>query len=159
MVAVLPMHPPKGLRDRAMIAVLLGCGLRRSCAKMCRAAGAELEQIQLLLVTHQSDDGAISWDHAGLCACAERRHQATSSDLDKIFYESQGGYPASLARWTSSSIYSPRIGRRCALRYRSGRCGLVYALRPLAGSGKATVVKMFGIRNTPSGACSEVRSV
>jgi site-specific recombinase XerD len=59
----------KGLRDRAILAILQGCGLRllqpyataadvpgialrdlrRSRAKKCRAAGGEREQIQLLL--------------------------------------------------------------------------------------------------------------
>jgi integrase len=50
--------------------------LRRSCAKMCRAAGGEPEQIQLLL-GHAScaNDRTISRDQAGSGPRAERRDQ------------------------------------------------------------------------------------
>jgi site-specific recombinase XerD len=45
--------------------------LRRSCAKMCRAAGGELEQIQLLLGHTSVHDGTILRDQAGSGSCAE----------------------------------------------------------------------------------------
>jgi integrase len=45
---------------------------RRTTAKLCRAAGGELEQIQMLL-GHSSgpDDRTVSRDKARSCACAE----------------------------------------------------------------------------------------
>jgi integrase len=48
--------------------------LRRTCAKLCRAAGGELEQIQLLL-RHASvqTTEALPRDEAGSGQCAERR--------------------------------------------------------------------------------------
>jgi site-specific recombinase XerD len=48
--------------------------LRRTCAKLCRSAGGELEQIQLLL-GHASDYGTISGNAARSAARAERRDQ------------------------------------------------------------------------------------
>jgi integrase len=48
--------------------------LRRTCAKLCRAAGGELEQIQLLLghASVQTTE-ALPRDEAGSGQCAERR--------------------------------------------------------------------------------------
>ena len=46
---------------------------RRMCAKLCRAAGGELEQIQPLLghAVSSADDRAIPWDKAGFGSRAE----------------------------------------------------------------------------------------
>jgi hypothetical protein len=56
--------------------------LRRTCAKLCRAGGGELEQIQMLL-GHASvqNDGAIPGDQTGPGSRAERCDQAESGGL------------------------------------------------------------------------------
>jgi site-specific recombinase XerD len=83
----------KGKRDRAIMAVLLGCGLRRreladltfpklaprdlrrSCARFCHAAGGELEQIQFLLghVSVQTTERYLG--------CKQRFRQAVNDRL------------------------------------------------------------------------------
>jgi hypothetical protein len=57
--------------------------LRRTSAKMCRAAGAELEQIQLLLgAGFRADDRTVPGHEAGSVAGSERWNQAASGGLD-----------------------------------------------------------------------------
>jgi integrase len=55
--------------------------LRRTCAKLCRAGGGELEQIQLLLGHASPNDGALLGNQAGPRSRAKRRDQTQSRGL------------------------------------------------------------------------------
>ena len=56
--------------------------LRRTCAKLCRAAGGELEQIQMLLGPRVgADDRALPWHQAGSGPRAERRDQIKTGNV------------------------------------------------------------------------------
>jgi hypothetical protein len=51
---------------------------RRTCAKLCRAAGGELELIQMMLGRFSPNHGAVFGDETGSSLRAERRDQAES---------------------------------------------------------------------------------
>lgn len=54
--------------------------LRRTCAKLCRKSGGDLEQIKFLSrPLFDPDDGTISWFRAGNRRCCERQFGIVTS--------------------------------------------------------------------------------
>lgn len=71
--------------EAAGVAGIAPHDLRRSCAKMCRAAGGELEQIQLLLghASVQTTERYLGGE-AGLGSRSQRRDQANVAVINTV---------------------------------------------------------------------------